>query len=386
MQPPRITWANTLRGFAAVSVALGAHMIVAVWSAPEIVAGAVRLSPEYAVLGPTPAWAEPFLLVDWGALGVCLFFLISGLVIPRSLERQSRLGFVVGRGLRILPTYAVGYCVVWTVVLLNSHFTETTAPTIPGLFAGMIPGLGEISGVAVVPNVEWTLIIELGFYVVTLIAFRALVAFWWAPVLVGLACAPTVVICNNLLQSLSGGPTAGVLSLIRLTAVYLPIIMIGALLSRHKKGQDSRGLLTAAVAVLAAITYFTMLQPGAGILGVGVSTEYRLTYWAMIPVFVAVWSWSPKLNWGPVGGFFANISYSLYVSHLAVSVSVILVLIHIGWAPILATMAGFATATAVAWVIHVVVEVPTHRLGRRLTRRLSPQTHPTADQVPIGGH
>ena len=383
---PRIPWANTLRGFAAVSVALGAHMIVALWSAPGLVAGAVKLSPEYALIGPTPAWVEPFLYVDWGALGVCAFFLISGLVIPRSLKNQNRLGFIVGRGLRILPTYAAGYTVVWVVVTLNSHFTGTSPPTIPGLFVGMIPGLSKVSGVTVVPNVEWTLIIELGFYLVTLLAFRALISYWWAPVLIGLACAPIVLACNSLMSSLGTGPASGSLYLVRLTAVYLPIIMVGVALSRHVRGRDSPWLLTVAIGVLASVTFFTMTQPGLGILGADLSTNYRLTYLAVIPIFVAIWIWGPKLNWGPAGGFFANISYSLYVSHLAVSLSVILVLIALGWAPLLATVAGFAAATVVAWLLHIAVEVPTHRLGRKLTRKLSPESTPAVDPVPVGGH
>lgn len=49
--------------------------------------------------------------VELGALGVGAFFLVSGYVIALSVERYSRRGFLVGRLMRVLPTFAAGYLV-----------------------------------------------------------------------------------------------------------------------------------------------------------------------------------------------------------------------------------------------------------------------------------
>jgi len=83
--------------------------------------------PEAAALGRRPALhpgdAAPRFAkllqqipIDFGAFGVGLFFLISGYVIAISLDRYSRRGFLVGRCMRVLPTYAVGYLVRCTVI------------------------------------------------------------------------------------------------------------------------------------------------------------------------------------------------------------------------------------------------------------------------------
>ena len=50
-----------------------------------------------------------FPLLSLGQLGVALFFLVSGFVIPISLPKYSVPGFLVARVLRIYPTYAVAF-------------------------------------------------------------------------------------------------------------------------------------------------------------------------------------------------------------------------------------------------------------------------------------
>jgi peptidoglycan/LPS O-acetylase OafA/YrhL len=78
----RLAWLDALRGLAALAVAL--HH--AAWS----------FIPGF--------WGEIDRRVDLGTWGVLVFFMVSGYIIPTSLERSGDLrAFWIGRSLRLHP-------------------------------------------------------------------------------------------------------------------------------------------------------------------------------------------------------------------------------------------------------------------------------------------
>ena len=85
-EAPRLGWLDLLRGIAALMVAL-----------------------QHAMYYFTPAaWTQMSRWVDPGKYGVLLFFLISGYIIPASLERRGSVrDFWTGRVLRIYPMLLV---------------------------------------------------------------------------------------------------------------------------------------------------------------------------------------------------------------------------------------------------------------------------------------
>jgi hypothetical protein len=122
-------------------------------------------APLYAGDTSAPRFARLLaaITVEFGALGVALFFMISGYVIAISLDRYSRRGFIVGRFMRVLPTYAAGYLVSCVVVWAVSDPGHELIPT--HVLAGMVPGLPVLVGVpAPADGIVWTLIVELVFY------------------------------------------------------------------------------------------------------------------------------------------------------------------------------------------------------------------------------
>ena len=111
--PTRIEFANALRGLAALIVLFGHYALIfnAMGGAfPPFPSGTVCRFP-----GRAPCFCGcRFLSV--GPLGVSLFFLVSGLVIPNSVaalafRARGRLAFAIGRLFRIWPTYAAGLIV-----------------------------------------------------------------------------------------------------------------------------------------------------------------------------------------------------------------------------------------------------------------------------------
>ena len=98
----RLIFANQSRGLAALSV-VGSHWVGVYFGSPDSVAAATATPLE---TGPVPAlfgvFAQPWF--NFSPFGVALFFLISGLVIPISLDNHNRAGFTLARALRIFPT------------------------------------------------------------------------------------------------------------------------------------------------------------------------------------------------------------------------------------------------------------------------------------------
>ena len=362
----RVEWANALRGIAALSV-LVAHYAVSFFTAQEGAASLARRPPLYAGAEGAPWFARALqaMPIELAALGVGLFFLISGYVIAISLDRYSRRGFVVGRTLRILPTYAAGFlvtcAVVWAVSDPNGELTPWA------VLAGMVPGLANVLGVAApADGIVWTLIVEGVFYGVCLVAYRSLTRKWYAVVLAALACVALQLALPHLPWS-SHVPVAGLIFVVVLACPFLPVMLIGVVLSAYRRGQMGRTTVIALVPVLTVV--HTVLLARNPI--VRVDGEYRLTFILTIAAFcvlsVAAGGWRAH----PVTDFFADISYPLYVVHAVLGYVLLYALTAAGVRSPVAITATSAAAIATAWLLHLCVERPTHRFGARWARRLS---------------
>src|SRR4051794_25768032 len=130
----RLGWLDALRGYAALVVVL------------------FHLSPT--VIGPERHMAV-FRVIDLGRYGVLLFFLVSGYVIPMSLERHGSLRrFWIGRLCRIYPAYLVTIAVVVLVAGWRGGALAHASMLVDPL------------GVRGAVRVFWTLSYEMIFYLV----------------------------------------------------------------------------------------------------------------------------------------------------------------------------------------------------------------------------
>src|SRR3954453_20483340 len=165
MTSPRLGWLDGLRGWAALVVVC------------------FHLSPS--VLGPS-AHLAIFRHIDLGKYGVLLFFLVSGYVIPMSLERHGSLRrFWIGRLCRIYPAYLVTIAVVVLVAGWRGGALAHASMLVDPL------------GVRGAVRVFWTLSYEMIFYLVVsgLFAWRLhRHSAWWASglALVALVAGPVL--------------------------------------------------------------------------------------------------------------------------------------------------------------------------------------------------
>ena len=146
----RLAWLDALRGFAALCVVFD-H------------GSTLMLEPVRDFL---------YRWLDLGEYGVFVFFLISGYIIPASLERKGSVrGFWTSRLFRLYPMYAVALALA-AVAYHTGHGTIRGAEHQPAqsvlAWLLMLPNL--LTGPNV-PNVTWTLSYEMVFYLLLVALF-----------------------------------------------------------------------------------------------------------------------------------------------------------------------------------------------------------------------
>ena len=116
-----------------------------------------------AIASPDSGWHWPARLVwPWvfgGGVGVLVFFLVSGYIITHVLRREATTEFLVKRAFRIYPLYLVA--VLGEAAWLGTQGRAPDAATL--LWQASL--LGDWAGAPyALGGVEWTLRLELGFY------------------------------------------------------------------------------------------------------------------------------------------------------------------------------------------------------------------------------
>ncbi|MBE1561324.1 acyltransferase family protein [Nonomuraea africana] len=141
----RLAWLDALRGIGAVAV-LAEHMLP--WVIPSL----------------RPYW------FNLGMYGVLVFFLVSGYIIPTSLERRGDVGgFWVGRVFRLYPLYLT----VIALVMATSWWMpiRQEVPRDSSSIATHATMLQDVLGTGAVVDTMWTLSYEMVFYLLVTTLF-----------------------------------------------------------------------------------------------------------------------------------------------------------------------------------------------------------------------
>jgi len=412
MTRPREPWLDALRGYAALVVVC------------------FHLSPQ--VLGPARHLAI-LRHIDLGKYAVLLFFLVSGYVIPMSMERHGSLRrFWIGRLCRIFPAYLAAIALVAVLVaagLLTWPASLRADPT-TGVLAHATM-LSDLLGQRGALRVFWTLSYEMTFYLVAsgLYAWNlhrhsarwaaglALTALIAGPALpddllgAGAATRRLTALALLLLVALSitayvAGrlvPAAGAagIALVLLPALnahatrsstviaswqgllLLAVMFAGTVVHRLRHGQLGRrpaALALAVVALSVVGAHGTHLGTGALRVWLATTAAVALTFTIAYAVggrpLPAVFGWSGK------------ISYSLYLLHIVVLAVAVRLIPDLGTRPVAirltAGLGCIVAALGLAWISYHMVESPGLRLGRRLAARLDPAPQLTTQRAAPG--
>ncbi|MFG2001185.1 acyltransferase family protein [Spirillospora sp. NPDC048911] len=223
----RLGWLDALRGLAALTVAF--HH------------GTARFTPSFHK--DMLAWFDP------GLAGVLVFFLVSGYIIPASLERTGSFRrFWISRAFRIYPLLLVA---LGAVLVLEA----TALPVLPGgldaydPIAVTLSHLTMLQELLAVPNaltVLWTLSYEMAFYLLAVAFFAA--GTHRRSSGIALTLAVGAVVLAGVLPSMALATGAGVTPLVLGTGVAV-VAAIGLACSRNPAGRRAGALLGGAVAM-----------------------------------------------------------------------------------------------------------------------------------------
>lgn len=396
----RFDFLDALRGIAAMAVVLQ-HAAEFLW-------------PEYLRFS-----IDTFRL---GEFGVVLFFLVSGFIIPASLEKYGAVGsFWLGRFFRLFPLY--WFCLIAAFALAamgRFHLSDDflASPLAWGAVnASMVQQF--VAGPLVI-GASWSLAYELVFYLAMSIMLLVGLNRRSVPIAVSLLAAAGVVgawVPGRLVTGDHGA--AGLLTVASATAAVVVFVAFRA--GSPRAAVVGGGL--ALVAVPLALnqperTWFSLLLFGTMAVG---TVMYRMMTadlrpwigWSVLggavlvvavvhrvyvdphvePIAGAFVTWKPEAvtfaaaygtfalgyllrgrRWPGVLTYLGRISYSLYLVHTLVLYATP------WWSPVVAEQIGIdqKVLTFATWVgltvlvsaaTYQFVEAPFHNLGRRLTRR-----------------
>lgn len=338
-----------------------------------LVAGGAKVIPN--IIGPTVAlplidesrWKaylfEVFLIekcsTQAAILGVSLFFLITGYLMPMMCDRYSRLQFIVNRLFRIVPTLVVG------VVALGIFLQQTQGIVFSlSSYLASITLTYEYLEITPVAGVLWTLVIEMIFY---FLAF--LVGRFTLGKLVFVQGALLALVCAGFL---SKGQT--LVWLIGYQARYLLMITIGSAFYLAEKEESlSEKISTVLPSVVFSFVGFQLFKTGGAPASSYENLGNLLLASAIFVFFTA--GVSPFVKRLPfVVGFMADMVYPIYLVHSAVGLVFIAFLRNSLDEAYLLLAAAIVSSLVIAFVLHVLVETPGINLGRTAVRALKART------------
>lgn len=369
MRQERVQFANTLRGIAAIAVLLS-HYTFVFWTSRDAVASLIHAPalPDHFAFPGYLRWmhqAEP--KFGFGPFGVALFFLISGFVIPFSLRNATWHGFLLARFFRIVPLYMAGFSVTLIAIWqIGRYFGLPWALSLRSIAIHYMPGLRDLFGVPSIDGIIWTLEIEIKFYLICALAMS-----WFRRSSLWVFAIPVALAAGEFYMIRSG---FGVTALVPIPFLIFMFIGVAFHYSRA-------GALTAGAAVFWGTGLFAMFSILLGQAMPGLA-PIAWAYGLAVAVFALGTKLPQALQSTPVTDFFADISYPLYVVHGVAGYAALRALLDLGfkaWVSLILVTLG---AFGLSWILHVTVEDPCHRLGKRLAAaKLRAKVQPPAHTI-----
>ncbi|MBD8481810.1 acyltransferase family protein [Pseudomonas coleopterorum] len=359
-------FANQLRAIAIICVVL-VHWLGVYWLARETVAQYIYAPLETESI-PNILDAISFRTLNYGPLGVSIFFLVSGFVIPFSITKLTRAEFILGRIFRIYPTYvaatAVSICCAWlSSIYWNSEFSldlETTLYNLALIHSNTYKSTIDL--------VNWSLAIEIKFYIVSAVLYRS-IREGSIDHLALLAIA-VIAFCQWIPPNLSPiriGEQNLSLESIKTELMVIIFMFIGTCFYHHYTGSVSMGRLIIYVGTLfgSVLICWPHTEWAGGIPYVPMNYAYGLL------VFMAFYALRNKIGPFKPLDFIASISYPLYIIHSICGYALIRVLTDLGAKGWQAIIVALPIVIAAAYLLHKTIETYTMHTGKRIANKFS---------------
>jgi peptidoglycan/LPS O-acetylase OafA/YrhL len=377
----KVEFADALRGPAALFV-LVSHYLHNAWVMRPVVESMANVKLPTESVVATPLFVEMLGSIpafDWGGYGVAIFFLVSGFVIPLSLQKYSVPAFLVGRIFRLWPVYAAGFSVALLAMHLGGfYFDKPFRYSTLQVFIHYCLGIRDLLWSARIDGIIWTLEIEIKFYLLCALLAPLLrnanPAVFLAPLSIGVACLSL----TGYIESHDPNSRAWQLTyVLLLSGEFIVFMFLGTVFAYWRNGALKTPHAIALACVLFALFAALVLHGPLRSLPINLGGYLvAIVTFLLFAAFVR--------NPGKVTRFFSGISYPLYASHSAMGYLIIAVALQNQFSPATAVLCAFAAAIAMATILHQAVELPTHRLGQYLAKRITDRWPPAPAHAETG--
>lgn len=278
-------------------------------------------------------------IFDFGKIGVCIFFLISGYLLPMSMKNKSTKEFVINRFVRLYPTY-------WFSILLGALFLGTATSALQVLVNATM--FQTYVGVNNIVTAHWTLCIELGLYIFCVLFKKYLYDKKFLCVIQVLGSIVTVLLA--LLRYITN---------IKLPVAYLLLLLIALLgysIRRYVEKENSRRDLIRDVISFISVLFVTCVLAYNKDMGWD-ETWYRyfLSYSVAITSFLSFCFMKVDCSFLK---YIGNMSYSIYLTHTIVITFMFNNVFGSSMSTWLILLISIVLIYGIAWLTYKVIEIP----------------------------
>jgi peptidoglycan/LPS O-acetylase OafA/YrhL len=366
MYKNELPFLNVIRGSSALLV-LFFHFFVFFFTQHPMSAGLINAEPL--------DLADPFYLsyitavpINIGHLGVSFFFLMSGFFIQPSLEKYNLVRpFLIHKFLRLWPTYAFCFALGLGFVFIFSQLREDIYPySFEHMFAYFF-WVRDLFAYPFIDGSVWSLEIQVKYYI-----FAALIWYFFRHKFLEALAGSVLLLCllSVGIDVFGWGEDSSyeyLLYVFNRNIKYFLLITMGACFYPYYKKKIS----------LLKFSVFEFLLLGVFISPVAISIKTELIYTYCLGLFLFACTmffkdigkkssgFSSKLM-----GWFAKISYPLYVGHVLPGYTIMYYLLEKGTNVYVAIFAALAVVFPIAYFVHEKIEKVFSRI------KVEAQPHP----------
>jgi peptidoglycan/LPS O-acetylase OafA/YrhL len=350
----RIEFAHNLRGVASLLVVF-AHLafLFFYWYTPV---KEFTNMPVYT--GDIPMLSQWLNLIspytNLGPLGVSIFFLISGFVIPFSLNKMNARQFLIARFFRIWPTYA--FCLTCTLIaiIIASYYFQVPIPQNKKTILASYLISPTLLGQPPIDGVIWTLEIEISFYILMAFLTQKLRNYYSTYLIIG--------ICFLLFIYFDHGKGPVIFSLKR-DFTFITFMFIGVMFNLlYQKNLNKSAF------IVFSFILFTIFS----CLFIKFNDVFKIvdlfSYFCGIVIFSICYLLRNKLKTIKLLAWFGDISYPLYAVHPIVGYVFLRISLNYLNSNV-ALIICFAFILSIAYLIHRGIELPIMQYGKKLIKR-----------------
>ncbi|MGE4705734.1 acyltransferase family protein [Yersinia enterocolitica] len=360
----KIIFVDYLRVIAFISVAV-VHWLSVFWTNPSVitmVTGAPELDKIHVGLYDVLTPSLP--VFNFGQFGVSLFFLISGLVIPFSLEKKTTSGFFKSRLSRIYPTY-IACCILSLIIAyVTAKIFWDTSNTKP--FVEIITSLtltNSLFHTQAVDWVNWTLSVEIKFYIICIALKKfilggrvdVLFLFFGVVLLFSYITSPLInyIEFKDFVISIDG---------LRNEFIYCLYMMIGVLFNLNIKGKINTFQLYSYAVIMFSLFVLTIKNSNMDNQLAYIEPNYIYS----LILFSFIYSIRNIFIENKIILFFSAISYPFYALHSIVGYVSIRILYSYGLRPEVCAIIAFFIVSSLSYLVYISVDKWAVNFGKKI--------------------